>query len=141
MHKEDIDTSRMAVITTVTGEKFLGELPEGVDELQMQELVVGLKPMMLKNARQLVGQLNPQTDNRGNIISIRTFMALLPYDLFEGPADSLFVIPTAWYFIKGGKIKERALELLRTAERNEMVNKATEAGISVAGPMPNVVPK
>lgn len=134
----EINTDGMVVVTSINGEKFLGTLPEGIDDVQMLEYVAGLKPIPLKNVRQLLGQMSPHTNHRGEILGVRTFMALLPYDMFEGPADEVNIIPSTWYFVKGGKIQERVRELILTAERNETVNQAAAAGLEVAGPMPGM---
>lgn len=144
---EDRNWDRMIVVTAVHGERVHGWLredlsPEAIKDfdMYMQVCCANRTPVSILNARNLVGQKDVRVDPRGNIAAIVPMMALMPIDMFIGPMEEYFVVPSSWYFPgRTEKSKEIMDRLLRAAEDVEVRNRAAAAGIHPA--RPQIVPR
>jgi hypothetical protein len=126
----DVNFEKMVVVTAPTGEKYLGWLPKDVTFLQMDAAAAEGRTVTLKDVRHLLVQRMPDVGPDGQVRSMRSFMALLPVDMFPGPAPEMKVKPCTWYAPSGSnKVKKDIIDLIEAAEANELANKAAEANL------------
>ena len=124
------DFDRIVVVTAQHGEKFIGWVPEGEDPAKYMESPT----VLIKNARLLATQQQPKFDARQNVVGVSVLVAMIPIDMFPSAMPNLRVHPSSWYFPFENRETEKKIEqLLAAAERNEGINRAIDAGLSVPG--------
>jgi len=129
----DIDWTKLVVVTALHGEKCLGWLPEEIKDPKayLEEKVTKGEPIVLHEARNLIGQVSPSYDqSTGKLMGIGRMILLTPFDALIGPLPSLFLIPSTWYFPgEFEHVRAKVEGLLRQAVEFETSLAAAEAGI------------
>jgi hypothetical protein len=129
----DIDWTRLAVVTALHGEKCLGWLQEEIEDPKayLEEKATKGEPIILHEARNLLGQASPSYDQTtGKLLGIGRMLLLMPFDALTGPLPSLHLIPSTWYFPgEFEHVKPKVENLLRQAVELETSLAAAEAGI------------
>jgi hypothetical protein len=131
---EDLDWTRLIVVTAVHGEKCLGFLPEDVgDPKKYVEDRAGQKlPITVHEARNMLGQATPGFDKEGRLIGVRTLTMLLPIDMLTGPMPEHNIIPSSWYFPGDhAHVKEKVTLLIHQAVELETRMAAEAANIRI----------
>ena len=121
-------TERISVVvTTYSGEKLYGYLPEGKTREYM-----GFDVVQLNDVRSLVIQRSAKTDSTGHVVGLQSMEVLIPIDVATDVMNVVHVRPSSWWFVNdhealGPKMKK----LVKLAEGNELKARAAEAGIQV----------
>lgn len=130
-----MDVDDLVVVTTTAGEKLVGKIAETNSPDEKIRLAIGEgQPVELTEVRSFIHIRDPKMDAHGRIVGIPSFLAFMPPDMFMGPADRMSVMVSCWYSVKDNPgIKKQVAALLDAAEKNEKVNSAQQAGLSVPG--------
>jgi hypothetical protein len=130
------DLSRAVLATAINGEKFLGFVPAKIEDPTeyMSSFFEDHQPVVLENVRVLISQAQANQAPDGSIKGVRLFMALLPIDMFPGPAGKMNINVANYYFISDNPgVVKKVEQLIAAAEANEQVNRAMESGIHLPG--------
>ena len=124
------DFERIVVVTTASGEKFLGWIPKGEDPVGYMDQPT----VKIEDARLVAVQQQPRMNPQQQIVGISTLVALLQVDMFPGAVPNYRLRPAAWYFpFENPETKTKIEQLLKKAEENEKINQASEAGLHIPG--------
>lgn len=133
---KDINWSRLAVVTAIHGEKFVGWIPEeaGDPKKYLDEHGLAGKPIELQDVRLLVGQATPSIDQRGNIVGISKMLLMMPIDVMNGPMTLMHIIPSVWYLVPENEAIQKKIEdLLNNSVETEARLSAADAGLHLPG--------
>jgi len=133
---KDLNWDRMAVVTALHGEKYLGWIPEemGDPKKYLDENCTAGKPVVIHDARNLMGQAQPNIDARGNILGISKMLLLMPIDAMNGPLPVINVISSTWYLVpENDSVRKKFEELLNASVETEARLSASDAGIHIPG--------
>lgn len=132
------DPARMVVVTSESGEKFLGFIPKAVDgevyepNDYMYYACVNEGVAVLFEARQLVEQrqlrMMPPTEpgSIGRYAGSESFTILLPIGLSKGPM-TIYIRVASWFMPGGNEfLSEAYAKMIRQAEDNEKLSAAAE---------------
>jgi len=131
---KELDLTRWVIVTSNHGEKFVGQIPEGVRSNHEYFIQASNHhtPVTLHNVRLMLAQYgSPQ----GNLAAgIQCMVAFIPIDMNEGPVEELHVVPSSWYFPETvPSVVNKFKRLLSAAEDSETRNRARQAGIAMPG--------
>ena|SRR5688572_6602015 len=127
MSNRKID-DHMVVVTAVTGEKFVGWVPEDVEDVAAYMNAAPGWPKKLEEVRSLLVQITPQ---------IQKVAALIPIDILNEATPEYWVLPSSWYQpVTFQKALRNFEALLKTALENELRAQAASAGLVLPGEKP-----
>ena len=137
--EKEIEWEGMVVVTTMHGEKFLGWIPGGMTREAWEKAADASvnKTVELQNVRTMLAQITQikaqnNADPRAGKLAV--FLALMCIDAFSGPAESMKIRASTWYFpVDNPSCRKQFARLIKDAESNEMIGRANAAGIHTAG--------
>ena len=130
----DQEFSQLIIVMAHHGEKYMGFIPREDPAAYVESMISKDLPVEVSNARALITQAQASQARDGTVQGIRTFMALLPIDMFSGPVKKFYVAPSAWYFPSDSPETRKKIEdLFEAAKNNEIANRAQDAGLKVPG--------
>ena len=132
----EINLDRVIVATAISGEKFVGTIPKGQDLEAFAKECDNSGSMTLEEVRHLAVQLQPNTNQAGQVVGIQKLMTLVPVDVLDGPMERMRLRYATWFAVAeiSHNAKHKIQSLLVRAEKQELVSRAHASGIEMAGP-------
>lgn len=131
---EELNLTRWVVVTSQHGEKYVGMIPEHVENAAQYfiEAVEKRQPVALHNARLMLAHYGAQGGNLN--AGIQTMVAFIPIDLSDGPMEEINVVPSSWYFPPTSpSVISKFKRLIKAAEDAEQANRIRQAGLVTPG--------
>ena len=137
---KEIEWEGMVVVTTMHGEKLLGWIPEGMEredwEKEADESLT--RSTGLRNVRTMLARVTQVKSNNSRSGALAVFLALMSIDAFTGPATTMRIRASTWYFpIDNPVCKNQFEALINQAEEHETISRANAAGLHTAGTIPS----
>jgi hypothetical protein len=124
-----IDPSHLVVVTSQSGEKYVGNVPEDVvDAFSYMEEEDCIE---LDDARCLIGQVRV-SEQKASGTSVSSFSLIVPIDVASSAIPRLWIRPSSWYFPHvDPDIYKKIIDLIALCQKNESIARARNAGIVV----------